>query len=100
MEVTDDPLTSYKLSATVWHAGSHASSGHYIADVRKPSKAGASSSKGGGGGAGAAAAATADDWQRFDDSFVRTISSTDMMKDAKNKGYIYFFVHSSLVDLS
>ena len=35
-EIQADDGAGYRLCATVWHAGTTAGSGHYIADVRQP----------------------------------------------------------------
>lgn len=74
----DDVRSRYRLVATVWHAGTHASSGHYIADVRRDAST--------GGGA---------TWQRFDDSLVTPVAAD--APEALTKGYIFFFVHDSLM---
>ena len=92
-EGADEGRTRYRLCATVWHAGAHASSGHYIADVRRDSRAAPA--------AGGAAAAVArekggkEEWQRFDDSYVRPVNGD--APEATNKGYIFFYVHESLL---
>ena len=91
-----DLRTRYRLCATVWHAGAGASSGHYIADVRQAARARPD-------GAATAAAAIAggsggEVWQRFDDSFVRPVAAD--APEALTKGYLYFFVHDSLLGAS
>ena len=88
VDVDLEPGKAYKLCATVWHSGTHASSGHYIADVRR-SKLPTSSSRArpvDGADAG---------WQRYDDSFVRPVAAD--APEAATKGYIFFYVHDSFV---
>jgi hypothetical protein len=81
VEIEDGPAEAagasmrYEICATVWHAGSAAGAGHYIADVRRPpQEVGAPPT-----------------WQRFDDSFVRVIASN--APEVFTKGYIFFYVH-------
>jgi hypothetical protein len=90
----------YRLCATVWHAGTHASSGHYIADVRRTERLAAPSAAGAPASVSATACATSNSasverWQRFDDSFVRAVPAN--APDAETKGYIFFYVHDSLL---
>ena len=107
IDVDAEAQTAYQLCATVWHAGGHASSGHYIADVRRAKPPHAATIAAGAAGAShvpnpAAAAAVAAAgsapplWQRFDDSFVRAVAAD--APDAATKGYLFFYVHHSLVD--
>ncbi|KAL1518535.1 hypothetical protein AB1Y20_002824 [Prymnesium parvum] len=70
--------SEYVLCAVVWHLGTTAGSGHYLADVRSPSVPGGASQ-----------------WMRFDDAVVRPVepSSPDLVRN----GYMYFYLHRSLI---
>ena len=76
LPAADSSLGEYRLCACIWHAGSTASSGHYIADVLRP-----------------AAAGRAAIWQRFNDSYVSSVAEN--AQELASKGYIFFYVHTS-----
>lgn len=65
----------YKLRCAVWHSGSTATSGHYVACVfdEKSSK-----------------------WTRFNDSFSEALSQLSFSTQDQSQGYLYFFQHASL----
>ena len=86
--------TRYRLCATVWHAGT-ASSGHYVADVRRSTRRAATASAEDAAAALVAQAFAREQWQRFDDAFVRPVAPD--APDAATKGYIFFYVHDSLL---
>ena len=65
--------TQYNLSGVVWHTGSSAGAGHYVADVRHGTE-----------------------WKRHNDAVVTAVpAETVYKKDALHRGYIFFYVHSS-----
>ena len=63
----------YELSGVVWHTGTAAGAGHYVADVKQ----------------GAA-------WKRFNDAHVSSVARDAVLqRDALTKGYIFFYEHAS-----
>lgn len=70
--------SEYILCAVVWHVGTQAGSGHYLADVRQPGMHGRPTV-----------------WKRYDDALVRPIGEES--PDLLGNGYMYFYVHHSLV---
>ena len=64
----------YQLASVVWHVGSSAGAGHYVADVRV-------------GG----------EWQRFNDDMVQPVTEREVLHgEGRTKGYLYFYVHEGL----
>jgi len=67
----------YRLQSVVWHLGSNAGFGHYLADVR---------------------CGRSGKWDRFDDSYVRRVSEHTILTDESSctGGYMYFYINESL----
>ena len=81
IDLTDDggadAAARYSLCGVVWHTGSSAGAGHYVADVRQQLDRPA-------------------EWKRFNDAVVTTVSrDTVLQQEALSRGYIFFYVHSS-----
>ena len=71
----------YVLCAAVWHVGSHAGAGHYLADVRQPPSARGQPAQ----------------WKRFNDAAVQPV--VECSHDLLANGYMYFYMHRSVVGL-
>ena len=81
IDLTDDggadAAARYSLCGVVWHTGSSAGAGHYVADVRQQPDRPA-------------------EWKRYNDAVVTTVSrDTVLQQEALSKGYIFFYVHAS-----
>ena len=64
----------YQLSSIVHHRGAFAYSGHYLSDIVR---------------AGSAV------WTRYDDQFVKDVTSEHSLRQAESEGYIFFYVYGS-----
>ena len=81
IDLTDDggadAAARYSLCGVVWHTGSSAGAGHYVADVRQQPDRPA-------------------EWKRYNDAVVTTVSRDAVLQqEALSKGYIFFYVHAS-----
>ena len=64
------PPPVYALSSIVHHRGAFAYSGHYLTDIARA-----------GGGL----------WTRYDDQFVKDVTSEQSLRQAESEGYIFFY---------
>ena len=64
----------YQLSSIVHHRGAFAYSGHYLTDIVRA-------------GSGA--------WTRYDDQFVKEVTSEHSLRQAESEGYIFFYVYGN-----
>ena len=64
----------------MWHTGSSAGVGHYVADVRQPLDRPDRPAE----------------WKRYNDAVVTSVSRDAVLQqEALSKGYIFFYMHAS-----
>jgi Ubiquitin carboxyl-terminal hydrolase len=88
----------YQLTGVVHHIGRTAFYGHYVMNVRNPSKSSGSSSSsssssgGGSSSSSSSSSSSGDCWRQYDDSIVRDISSSKALQgDAQQSCYLAFY---------
>ena len=75
-----DAAARYSLCGVVWHTGSSAGVGHYVADVRQPLDRQDRPAE----------------WKRYNDAVVTSVSRDAVLQqEALSKGYIFFYMHAS-----